>query len=87
MQPTNYDTESKEVLAAHRKMLDDFNAKYPALSEVADTLLYPELGSFDAAHTIAMSAFQKIFNGLENDAPVKEIKCPGAPERKKSRTA
>jgi hypothetical protein len=84
---SGYYKYSQPTYDAHRKMLDDFSAKYPALSEVADTLLYPELGSFDAAHTIAMSAFQKIFNGLENDAPVKEIKCPGAPERKKSRTA
>lgn len=74
MNPTykNYDEASKEVLAAHRKMMDDFNAKYPALSEVADTLLYPD------------STFQVIFDALDKAPVSKEIKCPGAPERKRS---
>jgi hypothetical protein len=31
------------------------------------------------------STFQPVFDGLENDAPVKELKCPGAPKRKRSR--
>jgi hypothetical protein len=75
----NYDEASKATLAAHRKMMDDFNEKYPTLSKVADTLLYPDL---DAAQTAAITAFQKIFDGLENSAPVKELKCPGAPLRK-----
>ena len=66
----NYDEASKAVLAQHRKMMDDFNEKYPSLSNVADTLLYPD------------STFQVIFDGLDKAAVSKEIKCPGAPLRK-----
>lgn len=68
----SYYTRSQPTYDAHRKMLDDFYKKYPALAENAEknlTMLYPD------------STFQPIFDGLEKDAPVKELKCPGAPKR------
>jgi len=73
---SGYYKYSQPTYNAHRKMMDDFNEKYP---DVSKTLLYPDL---DAAQTAAITAFQKIFDGLENSAPAKELKCPGAPLRK-----
>lgn len=69
-----YTPYSEAAYQAHRQMLKNFDDKYPTLAAVANTLLYPS------------SPFQSVFDGLE-EAPVsKEIKCPGAPERKRSRT-
>jgi hypothetical protein len=76
MQPTNYDTESKKVLAAHRKMMDDFNKRYPCIAEIAEnnlTMLIPDV-------------WDTVVKNLDNSPPHTRRNCPGAPERKRSRT-
>ena len=69
---SDYYTRSQVTYEAHRRMFDDFNAKYPVLAENAEknlVMLYPD------------STFQPVFDGLEKAPVSKEIKCPGAPKR------
>jgi hypothetical protein len=69
-----YEKYSADALRSHQDLLKNFDDKYPIRAAVANTLLYPS------------SPFQSVFDGLE-EAPVsKEIKCPGAPDRKRRRT-
>jgi hypothetical protein len=68
-----YYERSQPTYNAYRKMLDDFNEKYPGLCQVADTLLYPD------------STFQPVFDGLETKPGHTRNECPGAPERKRRR--
>ena len=68
----SYYERSQPTYTAHRKMLDDFDKKYPALAQIAEnklTMLHPD------------STFQPVFDGLEKAPVSKEIKCPGAPKR------
>ena len=68
-----YEKYSADALRSHQDMLKNFDEKYPTLAGVANALLYP-------------SPLQQIFDGLENAPVSKELKCPNAPERKRSRT-
>jgi hypothetical protein len=69
-----YEKYSADALRSHQDMLKNFDDKYPTLATVANTLLYPS------------SPFQSVFDGLEEAPVTKEIKCPGAPDRKRRRT-
>lgn len=81
MSQMNYYYKSSEpTYQAHRKMMDDFNERYPSLTGLADVVLQPKMVTF--ADTV-----QTIFNGLDDSPTNKGIpKCPGAPLRKQSYT-
>jgi hypothetical protein len=68
----NYEEQSKAYMKA---LIAHERTMMDDFREKNLVMLYPD------------STFQPVFDGLEKDAPVKELKCPGAPERKKSRTA
>lgn len=68
----SYYERSQVTYDAHRKMLDDFNAKYPALAQIAEnklTMLHPD------------STFQPVFDGLDTKPAHTREECPGAPKR------
>ena len=73
MQPaTNYDIESKKVLAAHKKRMDEFYTSFPLAQYYAEkhlTMLVPDV-------------WDTMVRDLDNALPHTRRECPGAPERK-----
>ena len=72
MQPTNYDTESKKVLAAHKKRMDDFYKSFPLVQYYAEkhlTMLIPDV-------------WDNMVRDLDNALPHTRRSCPDTPMRK-----
>lgn len=63
----NYREASEETYRAHRKMMDDFNEKYPILADCADTLLIPT--PVEAPMTRCVTPQRRPNNSICPDAP------------------